>query len=163
MGLLLVARASPSLTVQIHVWGILGTAAESNWDFPFCIRPVSEKKYCVLLLSTAVSVTHCGAFFLAFLSDQYLKEFLEDGGVLTLLDIVSHSQCKEEEKAEALRLLLTVSSAGRKYKEIICESHGKSRQIFLLPFGSFVRHCSSRISFALLILFSFFPFTFLQV
>ncbi|TKS74505.1 Adenine DNA glycosylase [Collichthys lucidus] len=58
------------------------------------------------------------------LTDQYLMEFLEDGGVLTLLEIVNHSQCKEEEKAEALRLLLTVANAGRKYKEIICESHG---------------------------------------
>lgn len=52
-------------------------------------------------------------------------EFLEDGGVLTLLDIVNHSQSKEDDKAEALRLLLSVSQAGRKYKEIICESHGK--------------------------------------
>lgn len=51
-------------------------------------------------------------------------EFLEDGGVLTLLDILSHSQSKEEEKVEALRLLLTISDAGRKYKEVICESHG---------------------------------------
>uniref|UniRef100_A0A8C9XXB4 Armadillo like helical domain containing 1 n=1 Tax=Sander lucioperca TaxID=283035 RepID=A0A8C9XXB4_SANLU len=41
--------------------------------------------------------------------DQYLMEFLEDGG---------------EEKSEALCFLLTVSNAGRKYKEIICESHG---------------------------------------
>ncbi|XP_026201222.1 armadillo-like helical domain containing protein 1 [Anabas testudineus] len=56
--------------------------------------------------------------------DQYLMEFLEDGGVLTLLDILSHTQSKEQDKAEALRLLLTVSNAGRKYKEIICESHG---------------------------------------
>ncbi|KAG8003628.1 Adenine DNA glycosylase [Nibea albiflora] len=58
------------------------------------------------------------------LTDQYLMEFLGDGGVLTLLEILNHSQCKEEEKAEALRLLLTVANAGRKYKEIICESHG---------------------------------------
>ncbi|KAK1896293.1 Armadillo-like helical domain containing protein 1 [Dissostichus eleginoides] len=33
------------------------------------------------------------------LTDQYLMEFLEDGGVLTLLDILSHSQSKEEEKS----------------------------------------------------------------
>lgn len=52
-------------------------------------------------------------------------EFLEDGGVLTLLDILSHAQSKEQDKTEALRLLLTVSNTGRKYKEIICESHGK--------------------------------------
>uniref|UniRef100_A0A3B4YY25 Armadillo like helical domain containing 1 n=1 Tax=Stegastes partitus TaxID=144197 RepID=A0A3B4YY25_9TELE len=63
--------------------------------------------------------------FLSASSDQYLMEFTQDGGVLTLLDIVSHSQSKEEDKAEALRLLITVSSAGRRYKEIICESHVK--------------------------------------
>ncbi|XP_059197136.1 armadillo-like helical domain containing protein 1 [Centropristis striata] len=65
-----------------------------------------------------------GIFLSASSHDQYLMEFLEDGGVLTLLDILSHSQCEEQEKAEALRLLLTVSNAGRKYKEVICESHG---------------------------------------
>ncbi|XP_038595336.1 armadillo-like helical domain containing protein 1 isoform X1 [Micropterus salmoides] len=65
-----------------------------------------------------------GIFLSASSHDQYLIEFLEDGGVLTLLHILSHSQTKEEEKAEALRLLLTVSNTGRKYKEIICECHG---------------------------------------
>lgn len=69
-----------------------------------------------------LSVTH---IFLAFLSDQYLMEFVEDGGVLTLLEILSRSRCKAEEKAEALHLLLAVSRAGRKYKEIICESNGR--------------------------------------
>ncbi|KAF3691017.1 putative protein C1orf228 -like protein [Channa argus] len=65
-----------------------------------------------------------GIFLSTLSHDQYLMEFLEDGGVLTLLDILSHTQSKEEDKAETLRLLLTVSNAGRKYKEIICESHG---------------------------------------
>lgn len=59
--------------------------------------------------------------------DQYLMEFLEDGGVLTLLDVLGRSRSKEEHKTEALRLLLIVSNAGRKYKEIICESHGKTK------------------------------------
>ncbi|KAK5870136.1 hypothetical protein PBY51_024796 [Eleginops maclovinus] len=73
-----------------------------------------------------------GIFLSASNHDQYLMEFLEDGGVLTLLDILSHSQSKEEQKAEALRLLLTVSDAGRKYKEVICESHGlKALEEFL--------------------------------
>ncbi|KAF3834907.1 hypothetical protein F7725_027465 [Dissostichus mawsoni] len=70
-----------------------------------------------------------GRMLTAFLSrnpgrGSYLMEFLEDGGVLTLLDILSHSQSKEEEKVQALRLLLTISDAGRKCKEVICESHG---------------------------------------
>uniref|UniRef100_A0A3Q3KK75 Armadillo like helical domain containing 1 n=1 Tax=Mastacembelus armatus TaxID=205130 RepID=A0A3Q3KK75_9TELE len=63
-----------------------------------------------------------GIFLSASSHDQYLMEFLEDGGVLTLLDILSYAQSKEEDKTEALRLLLTVSNGGRKYKEIICES-----------------------------------------
>lgn len=78
-----------------------------------------------------VAVLHCAvsdSHFSHFLSDQYLMEFLEDGGVLTLLEILNHSQRKEEEKAEALRLLHTVASAGRKYKEMICESHGKFKR-----------------------------------
>ncbi|XP_036969638.1 armadillo-like helical domain containing protein 1 isoform X1 [Acanthopagrus latus] len=65
-----------------------------------------------------------GIFLSASGHDQYLMEFVEDGGVLTLLEILSRSRSKAEEKAEALRLLLAVSRAGRKYKEIICESHG---------------------------------------
>ncbi|KAM3876171.1 armadillo-like helical domain containing protein 1 [Diretmus argenteus] len=65
-----------------------------------------------------------GIFLSASSHDQYLIEFLEDGGVLTLLDILNQKQTKEEDKAEALRLLLTVSNAGRKYKEFICECHG---------------------------------------
>ncbi|XP_006810425.1 armadillo-like helical domain containing protein 1, partial [Neolamprologus brichardi] len=65
-----------------------------------------------------------GIFLSASCHDQYLMNFLEDGGVLTLLDILSHSQSKDDDKAGAIKLLLTVSKAGRKYKEIICESHG---------------------------------------
>uniref|UniRef100_A0A3P8NIM1 Armadillo like helical domain containing 1 n=1 Tax=Astatotilapia calliptera TaxID=8154 RepID=A0A3P8NIM1_ASTCA len=65
-----------------------------------------------------------GIFLSASCHDQYLINFLEDGGALTLLDILSHSQSKDDDKAGAIKLLLTVSKAGRKYKEIICESHG---------------------------------------
>ncbi|XP_076009239.1 armadillo-like helical domain containing protein 1 [Genypterus blacodes] len=65
-----------------------------------------------------------GVFLSASCHDQYLMEFLEDGGIPTLLDILSRSQSKEEDKTEVLQLLLTISNAGRKYKEIICESHG---------------------------------------
>ncbi|XP_047231748.1 armadillo-like helical domain containing protein 1 [Girardinichthys multiradiatus] len=58
------------------------------------------------------------------LTDQYLMEFLDDGGVLTLLVILSQSKTNEDDKAEAIHLLLTISNAGRKYKEFICEKHG---------------------------------------
>ncbi|CAJ1060366.1 armadillo-like helical domain containing protein 1 [Xyrichtys novacula] len=65
-----------------------------------------------------------GVFLSASSHDQYLKEFVEDGGVLTLLEILDHSKSKEEDKTEALCLLLTVSKSGRKYKEFICDSNG---------------------------------------
>lgn len=53
-------------------------------------------------------------------------EFLEVGGVLTLLEIVSLKSCDEGHKAEALRLLTLIARKGRQYKEIICESYGKT-------------------------------------
>ncbi|CAH1244181.1 armadillo-like helical domain containing protein 1 [Branchiostoma lanceolatum] len=55
---------------------------------------------------------------------KYLGEFLEVGGVLTVLEILGLKQAKEADKAEALKLLQTVCNAGRKYKELICESYG---------------------------------------
>ncbi|TDH08427.1 hypothetical protein EPR50_G00097690 [Perca flavescens] len=45
-----------------------------------------------------------GIFLSASGHDQHLVEFLEDGGVLTLLDILNHTETKEEEKSEALRV-----------------------------------------------------------
>ncbi|XP_060788743.1 uncharacterized protein LOC132893567 [Neoarius graeffei] len=65
-----------------------------------------------------------GVFLSAASNQRYLMEFLEVGGVMTLLEIISQTQSRDEEKAEALCLLCIVSSSGRKYKEIICESNG---------------------------------------
>lgn len=59
-----------------------------------------------------------------FLRDQYLGEFVDHGGVVPLLEVLTQPQTNEETKAEALCLLLAVSDAGRKYKEIICQSGG---------------------------------------
>lgn len=60
---------------------------------------------------------------------KFLAEFLEVGGVLTVLEILGLKQAKEVDKAEALRLLTYVATAGRKYKELICESYGKKEAI----------------------------------
>ncbi|XP_062412517.1 adenine DNA glycosylase [Sardina pilchardus] len=65
-----------------------------------------------------------GVFLSASSNHRYLIEFLEVGGVLTLLEILGQNQTKEEDKAEALHLLQIVSNAGRKYKELVCESYG---------------------------------------
>ncbi|KAK3566292.1 hypothetical protein QTP86_031030 [Hemibagrus guttatus] len=74
---------------------------------------------CLLLQLRAL-----GVFLSAASNHRYLLEFLEVGGVMTLLEIISQTQTREEEKAEALHLLCIVSNAGHKYKEIICESYG---------------------------------------
>eukprot|EP00795_Rhopilema_esculentum_P004528 gene4528-20780_t len=55
---------------------------------------------------------------------KYLAEFLEVGGVLTVLEILGLKQAKEEDKTEGLKLLSCIASTGRKYKELICESFG---------------------------------------
>ncbi|XP_067086552.1 armadillo-like helical domain containing protein 1 [Osmerus mordax] len=65
-----------------------------------------------------------GVFLSASSNHRYLIEFLEVGGVLTLLEILGQNQTKEEDRTEALSLLQIISNAGRKYKELICESHG---------------------------------------
>uniref|UniRef100_A0A3B3BGT7 Armadillo like helical domain containing 1 n=1 Tax=Oryzias melastigma TaxID=30732 RepID=A0A3B3BGT7_ORYME len=72
----------------------------------------------------ALQLKALGVFLSASNHDQYLVEFLEAGGVVTLLDVLRSPQVKEDDKAAALRLLLNISDAGRKYKEFICENNG---------------------------------------
>ena len=60
-----------------------------------------------------------------FVSHRFLEEFLEVGGVLTVVEILGVKQAKECDKTEALKLLICVASAGRQYKEIICEGYGQ--------------------------------------
>lgn len=63
-------------------------------------------------------------FLAASSGHKYLSEFLEVGGVLTILEILGLKQSKEKDKSEALKLLMCIANAGRKYKELICESYG---------------------------------------
>ncbi|XP_008585200.1 PREDICTED: uncharacterized protein C1orf228 homolog [Galeopterus variegatus] len=65
-----------------------------------------------------------GIFLSAVSSNRYLIEFLEVGGVLTLLEILGLEKTKEEDKKEAIKLLQVIANSGRKYKELICESYG---------------------------------------
>lgn len=58
------------------------------------------------------------------ISHQYMMEFLEVGGVLTLLEILGQDKLREEDKTEALHLLQIIANSGQKYKELICESYG---------------------------------------
>ncbi|KAJ8403225.1 hypothetical protein AAFF_G00354420 [Aldrovandia affinis] len=65
-----------------------------------------------------------GVFLSASSNHRYLIEFLEVGGVLTLLEILGQKETSDGDKAEALLLLQIVSNAGQKFKELICESNG---------------------------------------
>jgi hypothetical protein len=63
-------------------------------------------------------------FLSASSGHRFLAEFIEVGGVLTVVEILGVKQAREADKAEALKLLTCVASAGRQYKELICESYG---------------------------------------
>ncbi|KAL0604563.1 Armadillo-like helical domain containing protein 1 [Plecturocebus cupreus] len=65
-----------------------------------------------------------GIFLSAVSSNRYLGEFLEVGGVLTLLEILGLEKMTEEAKKESVKLLQVIANSGRKYKELICESYG---------------------------------------
>ncbi|ETE57580.1 hypothetical protein L345_16702, partial [Ophiophagus hannah] len=65
-----------------------------------------------------------GIFLSAASGQRYLLEFLEIGGILTLLEILGLKQVKEEDKMESVKLLQLVAKSGRKFKELICESYG---------------------------------------
>ena len=63
-------------------------------------------------------------FVCASSGHRFLTEFLEVGGVLTVLEILGLKQAKVEDKVEALKLLMHIANSGRRYKELICESFG---------------------------------------
>ncbi|NXH21005.1 ARMD1 protein, partial [Bucco capensis] len=65
-----------------------------------------------------------GIFLSAASGHRYIIEFLEMGGVLILLEIVRLNHLKEDNKRESVKLLQLIAAAGRKYKELICESYG---------------------------------------
>lgn len=55
---------------------------------------------------------------------HYLTEFLETGGILTLLDIISHKEIKESHKASAIEILFQLTSCGKQIVDYIRESQG---------------------------------------
>lgn len=55
---------------------------------------------------------------------EFMEEFIEVGGILTLLEIISLKQSKESDKCDALRLLTVIANSGRHHKELVCESYG---------------------------------------
>ncbi|CAD5126045.1 DgyrCDS14218 [Dimorphilus gyrociliatus] len=63
-------------------------------------------------------------FISASSGHKFLGEFLEVGGILTVLEIIGLKQAREIDKLEALTNLSNIAEAGRKFKELICESYG---------------------------------------
>ncbi|XP_075472302.1 armadillo-like helical domain containing protein 1 isoform X2 [Ascaphus truei] len=63
-------------------------------------------------------------FLSAANGNRFMFEFVEVGGILTLLEILGLKHLKEEHKKESLKLLQILANAGRNYKELICESYG---------------------------------------
>ena len=55
---------------------------------------------------------------------KFLSEFLEVGGILTVLEVLSVKKASEEDRMEALDLLLDIVKTGRQCKELLCESSG---------------------------------------
>ncbi len=57
-------------------------------------------------------------------SNKFLGEFLEVGGMYTLLEIINLKQAHEENKRLSLLVLLSIANVGRNFKEVICECYG---------------------------------------
>lgn len=57
-------------------------------------------------------------------SNKFLTEFMEVGGMYTLLEIINLKQAHEENKRISLLILQSISNVGRNFKEVICECYG---------------------------------------
>ncbi|CAI9727091.1 armadillo-like helical domain containing protein 1 [Octopus vulgaris] len=63
-------------------------------------------------------------FLSASCGHLFMTEFIEIGGIFTLIAILRLSQLSNNHKTNAVICLQSISNAGRKYKELICESYG---------------------------------------
>ncbi|KAJ3057110.1 hypothetical protein HK097_000574 [Rhizophlyctis rosea] len=88
------------------------------------LHPTCSSSYFLQISQTWDRLQAINVFISASSGQRFLAEFLEVGGVLTVLEVLNLPQVKESDKAEALRVLLCVANAGRRYKEFICESYG---------------------------------------
>jgi hypothetical protein len=104
----------------------------------FLFRYITNPCLEVLLRATAIFVTATSGYVIFIpcdwillagcpnlhISQHFLSEFLEVGGMLTLLEVISLRTTKERDKAEGLRVLTAIAVKGRQYKELLCESFG---------------------------------------
>ncbi|KAL1525361.1 hypothetical protein AB1Y20_020221 [Prymnesium parvum] len=106
--------SGPQLEVALENGASLFLARVSSW-----LRLSFALGHSVGLPLQAISI-----FIGAHAGQRFLAEFVEVGGVATVLEILKLPKLADDDKAKAIRLLVAVSSAGRHYKEIVCESGG---------------------------------------
>jgi len=63
-------------------------------------------------------------FLAATAGHHFMAQFIEVGGVCTLLEIIALKQSKSVDRTIALKIATVIASAGRQYKELICECYG---------------------------------------
>ena len=106
--------SAPQLERELGNSGSLLLARISSWlRLTYAMgQPVSLQLRAVRLFLSASS------------GQRFLAEYVEVGGLATLIEIMSLKHVADADKAEALRVLETVVAAGRHYKELVCEASG---------------------------------------
>ncbi|XP_040216896.1 armadillo-like helical domain containing protein 1 [Rana temporaria] len=107
-------RTAPELEEEFSQGGSLFLARITTWlrlsyMFGTCLKEI--------LQSVSIFLSSAG-------SARYKVEFVEVGGILTLLEILGLNQISDQNKTEALKILQILGRSGRTYKELICESYG---------------------------------------
>lgn len=79
----------------------------------------------LLGFAVGIQLEAIAVFVAASSGHRFLTEFLEVGGIITVLEVLQvEERMKEEDKLKALSLLLAIGNSGRHYKELICEHSG---------------------------------------
>eukprot|EP00741_Cyanophora_paradoxa_P021106 tig00021346_g20371.t1 len=78
------------------------------------------------LIGSAVSLQlqAVSVFIAASSGQRFLTEFLEVGGVNTLLEILGLERIGEDDRQQTFQVLQHIANSGRYYKELICENEG---------------------------------------
>ena len=82
--------------------------------------------------SVALQLRAISVFVAASSGQRFLAEFVEVGGVATIVEILALKDLPADDHHEAIQLLSSVAAAGRHFKEIICKAEGPLRlQLFM--------------------------------
>eukprot|EP00002_Diphylleia_rotans_P027456 TRINITY_DN5500_c0_g1_i5.p1 TRINITY_DN5500_c0_g1~~TRINITY_DN5500_c0_g1_i5.p1 ORF type:complete len:597 (-),score=144.01 TRINITY_DN5500_c0_g1_i5:486-2276(-) len=74
--------------------------------------------------SISLQLSSISIFVTASSGHRFLTEFVEVGGIMTVMEILTIEKILEVDKRQALHLLLSIANAGRKYKEMMCDNDG---------------------------------------